>query len=159
MQPPFRADQVGSLLRPAELTAARSLFGKSEIDAAALRAVEDRCIRAAIAKQESLGLQAVTDGEFRRDWWHVDFLAGFDGVEGYVAPLVVGFKNTEEQPPMIRVTGGQRIDLLGVKKEQLPAVWEDLGMPSGYAYAKAVRTVRLWTWQWVFCFNLTVHSC
>ena len=105
MNPPFRADQVGSLLRPAELAGARAKFKRKEIDAAALRAVEDDAIRAAIAKQEAIGMQAVTDGEFRRDWWHVDFLAGFDGVEGYVAPLVVGFKDTEEQPPMIRVTG------------------------------------------------------
>src|SRR6478609_1772055 len=105
MKPPFRADQVGSLLRPAELIEARAKAKRGEIDAAGLREVEDRCIRAAIAKQESLGLQAVTDGEFRRDWWHVDFLAGFDGVEGYAAPLVVGFMDTEEQPPMIRVSG------------------------------------------------------
>ncbi len=108
MKPPFRADQVGSLLRPAELAEARAKFKSKEIDAAALREAEDRAIRAAIARQESIGLQAVTDGEFRRDWWHVDFLAGFDGVEGYVAPLVVGFKDTEEQPPMIRVTGKVR---------------------------------------------------
>jgi 5-methyltetrahydropteroyltriglutamate--homocysteine methyltransferase len=105
MKPPFRADQVGSLLRPAELAEARAKAKRGELDAAGLRAVEDCCIRAAIEKQESIGLQAVTDGEFRRDWWHVDVLAGFDGVEGYVAPLVVGFKDTEEQPPMIRVTG------------------------------------------------------
>lgn len=108
MKPPFRADQVGSLLRPFELTEARAKFKRAEIDAAALHAIEDSCIRSAIAKQESIGLQAVTDGEFRRDWWHVDFLAGFDGVEGYVAPLVVGCKDTEEQPPMIRVTGKVR---------------------------------------------------
>ena len=108
MKPPFRADQVGSLLRPAELAEARAKFKRKEIDAAARREAEDRAIRAAVAKQESIGLQAVTDGEFRRDWWHVDFLAGFDGVEGYVAPLVVGFKDTEEQPPMIRVTGKVR---------------------------------------------------
>ena len=108
MKPPFKADQVGSLLRPAELAQARAKFKQGGIDAAAMRAVEDRCIRAAIEKQEVIGLQAVTDGEFRRDWWHVDFLAGFDGVEGYVAPLVVGFKDTEEQPPMIRVTGKVR---------------------------------------------------
>ena len=105
MKPPFKADQVGSLLRPAELIEARAKAKRGEIDVEGLRAVEDRCIRGAIAKQESIGLQAVTDGEFRRDWWHVDFLAGFDGVEGYTAPLVVGFKDTEEQPPMIRVTG------------------------------------------------------
>ena len=108
MQAPFRADQVGSLLRPAELSEARAKARRGEIDASRLREVEDRCIRAAIARQESLGLQAVTDGEFRRDWWHVDFLAGFEGVEGYSAPLVVGFQNTEEQPPMIRVTGKVR---------------------------------------------------
>lgn len=108
MKPPFRADQVGSLLRPPALVEARAKAKRGEIDAAALRDVEDRCIRAAIARQEDIGLQAVTDGEFRRDWWHVDFLAGFDGVEGYVAPLVVGFQNTEEQPPMIRVTGKVR---------------------------------------------------
>ncbi len=108
MKPPFRADQVGSLLRPAELVEARGKARRGEIDTDALRAVEDRCIADAIRKQESIGLQAVTDGEFRRDWWHVDFLAGFDGVEGYVAPLVVGFRDTEEQPPMIRVTGKVR---------------------------------------------------
>ncbi len=108
MKPPFRADQVGSLLRPVELLEARSKAKRGEINAEVLREVEDRCIRAAIARQEAIGLQAVTDGEFRRDWWHVDFLAGFDGVEGYVAPLVVGFQNTEEQPPMIRVTGRVR---------------------------------------------------
>lgn len=108
MKPPFRADQVGSLLRPADLAEARAKFKRKEIDASALREAEDRAIRTAIAKQESIGLQAVTDGEFRRDWWHVDFLAGFDGVEGYMAPLVVGFRNTEEQPPMLRVTGKVR---------------------------------------------------
>src|SRR6185369_14538050 len=108
MNPPFRADQVGSLLRPAELIEARAKAKRGEIDTSALRAVEDRCIRAAIAKQESIGLEAVTDGEFRRDWWHVDFLAGFEGVEGYAAPLVVGFHNTEEQPPMLRITGKVR---------------------------------------------------
>src|SRR5260221_13427071 len=105
---PFRADQVGRLLRPGELAEGRAKAKRGEIDAARLREVEDRSIRAAIAKQESIGLQAVTDGGFRRDWWHVDFLGGFDGVEGYAAPLVVGFKNTEEQPPMIRITGKVR---------------------------------------------------
>ena len=116
MKPPFKADQVGSLLRPAELIEARAKAKRGEIDVEGLRAVEDRCIRAAIAKQESIGLQAVTDGEFRRDWWHVDFLAGFDGVEGYTAPLVVGFKDTEEQPPMIRVTGKVKADQADLRR-------------------------------------------
>ena len=108
LKPPFRADQVGSLLRPAELSEARTRYRRNEIDEAALREIEDRCIRAVIEKQEAIGLLAVTDGEFRRDWWHVDFLTGFEGVEGYAAPLVVGFKDSDEQPPMIRVTGKVR---------------------------------------------------
>ena len=102
--PPFRADQVGSLLRPPELREARARAKRGEIPADALRQVEDDAIRQAIARQEGIGLESITDGEFRRDWWHVDFLTGFEGVESYAAPLVVGFKNTEEQPPMLRVT-------------------------------------------------------
>jgi 5-methyltetrahydropteroyltriglutamate--homocysteine methyltransferase len=104
-QPPFRADHVGSLLRPQELRDARARRARGEINQAALRAVEDKCIRDAVALQESAGLQAITDGEFRRDWWHIDFLHGFDGVE-----LAEGdaygdakFKNTDEQPPFMIV--------------------------------------------------------
>ncbi|MBI3373610.1 MAG: 5-methyltetrahydropteroyltriglutamate--homocysteine S-methyltransferase [Betaproteobacteria bacterium] len=108
MKPPFRADQVGSLLRPAELHDARAKAKRGEISAAKLREAEDSAIRDAVARQEAVGLQSITDGEFRRDWWHVDFLAGFDGVESYAAPLVVGFKNTEEQPLMLRITGKVR---------------------------------------------------
>ncbi len=108
MKPPFRADHVGSLLRPPELREARAKAKRGEIPADALRQVEDAAIRQAIARQEAAGLESITDGEFRRDWWHVDFLTGFDGVESYQAPLVVGFKNTEEQPPMLRVTGKVR---------------------------------------------------
>jgi methionine synthase II (cobalamin-independent) len=105
MTPPFRADHVGSLLRPHELHEARARERKGEIDAAALKVVQDRCIKEVIALQESIGIQAITDGEFRRDWWHIDFLHGFDGVE-----LAQGnaygdakFKNTEEQPPFMLV--------------------------------------------------------
>ena len=108
MTPPFRADQVGSLLRPPELREARVRARGGEISAQALRETEDRAIREAIAQQEAIGLQAVTDGEFRRDWWHVDFLTGFAGVEAYAAPLVVGFKHSAEQPPMLRVTAPVR---------------------------------------------------
>ena len=78
MTPPFRADHVGSLLRPHELHEARARERKGEIDAAALKAVQDRCIKEVIALQESIGIQAITDGEFRRDWWHIDFLHGFE---------------------------------------------------------------------------------
>jgi 5-methyltetrahydropteroyltriglutamate--homocysteine methyltransferase len=77
---PFRADQVGSLLRPAELAALRARFKRGEVDAAQLRRAEDQAITEAVRHQEAIGLQSITDGEFRRDWWHLDFLAQLDGV-------------------------------------------------------------------------------
>ncbi|MGQ0655999.1 MAG: 5-methyltetrahydropteroyltriglutamate--homocysteine S-methyltransferase [Betaproteobacteria bacterium] len=102
-RPPFHADQVGSLLRPAELREARERHKRGELDAAALREVEDRCIRRAVQKQEEIGLPAVTDGEFRRDFWHLDFLKQLDGV---ALTRVVGMTfNAEDVPPMASVTG------------------------------------------------------
>ena len=77
---PFRADQVGSLLRPPELKIAREQHAKGEISDADLRAVEDRLIRIAAKKQESVGLQAITDGDFRRQSWSSDFLCAIGGV-------------------------------------------------------------------------------
>jgi 5-methyltetrahydropteroyltriglutamate--homocysteine methyltransferase len=107
MQPPFRADHVGSLLRPKELHEARAKASKGELGEAGLRAVEDKCIREVIALQESIGLPSVTDGEFRRGWWHVDFLHGFDGVElsSGNAYGEAKFKNTDEQPPFMIIAG------------------------------------------------------
>jgi 5-methyltetrahydropteroyltriglutamate--homocysteine methyltransferase len=78
---PSRADHVGSLLRPAVLKEARQQYAAGALSAEALAAVEDRCIQDAIRTQEALGLQAVTDGEYRRAFWHYDFLAGLDGVQ------------------------------------------------------------------------------
>src|SRR5881398_867994 len=104
MKPPFRADHVGSLLRPQALHAARARHKKGEIDRAALRAVEDKCIKDAVKLQEDVGLQAVTDGEFRRDWWHIDFIHGFDGVDLTVNRFAT-FQGTGEQPPLFKVTG------------------------------------------------------
>src|SRR6266853_709987 len=105
--PPFRADHVGSLLRPAELAEARAKAKRGELSAEQLRAVQDKHIREAVAKQESVGIQAVTDGEFRRDWWHIDFLSGFDGVTLSSGDAYgdAKFKNTEEQPPFMMVKG------------------------------------------------------
>src|SRR5438093_492967 len=105
--PPFRADHVGSLLRPAELAEARAKAKRGEISSEQLRAVQDKCIREAVARQESVGIQAVTDGEFRRDWWHIDFLSGFDGVTLSTGDAYgeAKFKNTDEQPPFMLVTG------------------------------------------------------
>jgi 5-methyltetrahydropteroyltriglutamate--homocysteine methyltransferase len=79
--PPFRADHVGSLLRPAALKEARAACAGGAISAEALRAIEDREIAALIGKQEAVGLKSITDGEFRRKSWQTDFLAGLPGVE------------------------------------------------------------------------------
>ena len=80
---PFRCDIVGSFLRPAKLKAARKQFIDGEIDRAALTEVEDQCITELIEQEKALGLKAVTDGEFRRSWWHLDFLWGLNGVAKY----------------------------------------------------------------------------
>lgn len=104
MKPPFRADHVGSLLRPARLTEAREKAKSGGMPADEARAVEDECIREAVAMQESIGLQGVTDGEFRRDWWHLDFLWGFDGIEPWEALRSQSF-SIGEQPPIAKVTG------------------------------------------------------
>jgi 5-methyltetrahydropteroyltriglutamate--homocysteine methyltransferase len=104
-KPPFRADHVGSLLRPATLKQAREKRAKGEIDAAALKAVEDREIGAVIKKQEDVGLQSITDGEFRRSWWHLDFLWGLDGVERHVMESGIAFSGVNTRNEGIRVTG------------------------------------------------------
>ena len=101
--PPFRADHVGSLLRPAALHEARAKAKAGALPPADLRAVEDGLIREAVAKQEALGLRVVTDGEYRRDFWHLDFLRQLDGV-GLTAPVGMTFK-AEDVPPMATVTG------------------------------------------------------
>ena len=104
----FHADHVGSLLRPAELRQARAAVRQGKMDSSALRAVEDKCIREAVALQEGIGLKIVTDGEFRRDWWHIDFLHGFQGVklsESGDAYRDAKFKDTEEQPPTMMIQG------------------------------------------------------
>src|SRR5215470_6090970 len=97
----FHADHVGSLLRPAELQRARSEARQGNVNSN-LRAIEDKCIREAVALQESIGLKVVTDGEFRRDWWHIDFLHGFQGIELSDSGDVyrdAKFKDVDEQPP------------------------------------------------------------
>ncbi len=104
-KPPFRADHVGSLLRPDVLHEARARAAKGEITADDLRSVEDECIRDVIALQQDIGLQGISDGEFRRTWWHFDFLSGFDGFE-LGAPLDKGtFQGSDEQPPRAMITG------------------------------------------------------
>jgi 5-methyltetrahydropteroyltriglutamate--homocysteine methyltransferase len=79
-KPPFRADHVGSLLRPKHLLEAREKLDKGEISAAELRHVEDEAIRHAVKRQEDVGLKSITDGEFRRRSWHMDFICRIGGV-------------------------------------------------------------------------------
>src|ERR687884_1440447 len=79
-RPPFRADHVGSFLRPERLRQARARAAAGELAPEGLRAVEDECIREVVRKQEAVGLRGITDGEFRRTYFHVDFLEQLDGV-------------------------------------------------------------------------------
>jgi 5-methyltetrahydropteroyltriglutamate--homocysteine methyltransferase len=92
---PFRADQVGSYLRPGALIEARQQVVKGEMTRQELRAVEDKCIRDVVAMQEQIGLRGVTDGEFRRGSWNKDFLAGFDNVVERPGNLKVFHRNPD----------------------------------------------------------------
>ncbi len=103
--PPFRADHVGSLLRPPALKEARLKHERSEITAEALRAVEDREIERAIKKQEEIGLKLATDGEFRRAWWHFDFFRGLDGVAFYTTDQGIQFHGVQTKAHALKVTG------------------------------------------------------
>ena len=105
LTPPFRADHVGSLLRSGPLKQARARRERGEITAGQLKEVEDREITAIIKKQEDIGLQAVTDGEFRRAFWNYDFLGKLDGVEAYLGERKIKFQGPNPKPMMLRVTG------------------------------------------------------
>ncbi len=108
-KPPFRADHVGSFLRPKALLDARAQFRDGAIDAAALRRVEDEAIRGVVKFQEDLGLKGITDGEYRRTYFHTDFLLQLDGVEEAGGTQVKfhqhGGKELEYAPPVMKITG------------------------------------------------------
>jgi 5-methyltetrahydropteroyltriglutamate--homocysteine methyltransferase len=104
-KPPFRADHVGSLLRPAALKEARARCERGEITADDLKAIEDREIEQVIGKQEAIGLASVTDGEFRRAFWNYDFLGRLPGVEAYLGERKIKFQGRQPKPMMLRVTG------------------------------------------------------
>ena len=103
-RPPFRADHVGSLLRPKRLQAARAEHKAGGLSAEDLREIEDSCIADAIRRQEEIGLRAATDGEYRRAYWHYDFVSGLDGVEIYEPEQKIAFKGAV-LPHALRVTG------------------------------------------------------
>jgi 5-methyltetrahydropteroyltriglutamate--homocysteine methyltransferase len=105
IKPPFRADHVGSLLRPAALKEARGKRERGEIGADELKAIENREIAAVIRKQEENGLASVTDGEFRRAFWNYDFLGQLDGVEAYLGERKIKFQGPQPKPMMLRVIG------------------------------------------------------
>jgi 5-methyltetrahydropteroyltriglutamate--homocysteine methyltransferase len=104
-KPPYRADHVGSLLRPQPLKEARARIAKGELSAAQLRAVEDREIEKAIRKQEEVGLKLATDGELRRSWWQFDFFKGLDGVELYSTGTGIVFAGVETKAESVRTVG------------------------------------------------------
>src|SRR6266702_7879715 len=112
--PPFRADHVGSLLRPSRLLAARDDFAAELITAAQLRRVEDETVESVVAIQREVGLQAVTDGEFRRASWHMDFIYQLGGVSKAPGNLAVKFHNPagdiEFTPAALKVDGKLHID-------------------------------------------------
>ena len=108
--PPYRADHVGSLLRPRALLDARDAHGKGEMDDAELRAIEDDCIRDVARMQEDAGLQGITDGEYRRTFWHLDFLRQIAGVEITEGNFVARFRKDDGseigfKPPTMTVNG------------------------------------------------------
>ena len=112
--PPFRADHVGSLLRPPRLLAARDEFAAGSIDASQLRAVEDEAISEVVRMQEEIGLQSATDGEFRRASWHMDFIYQLGGVSKAPGNLAVRFQSPsgtiEFTPAALHVDGRIRIE-------------------------------------------------
>ncbi len=102
---PSRADHVGSFLRPRYLLDAREKFARKEITAAELRAIEDKAIAEVVKMQEDVGLKAITDGEFRRTYFHIDFLVQLDGVQSDDPKIIIKPDGSEElAPPVMRVT-------------------------------------------------------
>ena len=129
--PPFRADHVGSLLRTAPLKDARAKHAKGEIDAAALKSVEDREIEKIVKKQEEIGLKLATDGEFRRTWWHFDFFRGLEGVTPITTDTGIKFHGVETKHEAIRIDGKVKFNgpsayrAFQVSQEQMPRDAED----------------------------------
>ena len=105
-QAPFRYDIVGSFLRPQVLKEKRAAFARGEIDATALRAAEDEAIRHLVEQEKAVGLRAVTDGELRRRYWHLDFLAALEGVTEVSAEhWSVAFKGAQPKAATVKITG------------------------------------------------------
>lgn len=137
--PPFRADHVGSFLRPKYLLDAREqFFVKKEISAAQLRAVEDKAITEIVKFQQDVGLQSITDGEFRRTYFHIDFLEQLGGVKTDIPVTIRKPDGTEElAPPVMRVVGKvehvkdiQRADFEYLKSQVAAGLTPKVTIPS-----------------------------
>src|SRR6185436_2201496 len=102
---PFRADEVGSLVRPPVIKEARAKLEKGEISADELRNIEDKEIEKVVRRQASVGLKLATDGEFRRSWWHFDFLAKLTGCEPLHPETGIQFAGVETRHDAVRVIG------------------------------------------------------
>jgi 5-methyltetrahydropteroyltriglutamate--homocysteine methyltransferase len=105
LKPPFRADVVGSYLRPDYLTQARAKFARGEINQQALTEIENKAITDLVQKQKKAGLHVITDGEFRRSWWHLDFMWGLNGVEKALLKEGYKFQGIETRPETARLNG------------------------------------------------------
>jgi 5-methyltetrahydropteroyltriglutamate--homocysteine methyltransferase len=135
-RPPYRADHVGSYLRPQRLAAAREAFFAGKLEAEALRAVEDSCIAEVVRAQENVGLRGITDGEFRRTYFHVDFLEKLAGVTVSYGEFAAKFRKDDGtevgfKPPTMHVEGpvgyaepiqGADFDFLKAQTKQTPKV-------------------------------------
>src|SRR5689334_23315716 len=139
--PPFRADHVGSLLRPKELLQAREDHAAGRIDDDRLRAIEDEAIKQVVADQRSVGLRSATDGEFRRASWHMDFIYQLGGIEKVTdTSLKVQFHNEEGDiefaPPSLHVDAPIGLehtifgDAFAFLKEQVDGATPKLTIPS-----------------------------
>lgn len=102
---PFKADHVGSFLRTTPLKEAREAYANGKINKADLKSVEDKEIEKLVQKQMEVGLKSITDGEFRRSWWHLDFLSGLEGVEEFETEYISQFKGAKTKNKAIRVVG------------------------------------------------------
>ena len=103
--PPFKADHVGSLLRSPAVAHARARRAKGEFSAAELKAIEDREIKTIVGMQQAIGLRSVTDGEYRRSWWHFDFFGLLDGVELRDAARGIQFQGTQTKAQAPHIVG------------------------------------------------------
>jgi methionine synthase II (cobalamin-independent) len=117
-KPPFRADHVGSLLRPRRLFEARAKWHAGALPQAELKAIEDECVREAVALQEGIGLNGVTDGDFRRDDWFLDFMFSLEGIERSGQTALVQFSGgVSFDAPVLKLTGKVRCPEGGIMVE------------------------------------------